>query len=109
MKASERYTRCATLHTYQILLPSRVMAARPAAPGFTVACIQHQIRTWPRRVSLVSIPTYNGVLPGPLIGVFSIIAPQLIHKVVHGQSARNTCGGMRSRADGRGMMCPIFQ
>src|SRR5260370_34350259 len=87
-------TRCATLHTYQIFPHSRAMEARPAAPGFTVVCIQHRTRTWPRRVSPVSIPTCNGVLPGLLIGVFSIIAPRLIHRVAPGRSARNTCGGM---------------
>src|SRR3989442_3500341 len=103
------HTHCATLHTYQIFPHSRATAAQPAAPGFTVECIQHPTRTWPPRVSLVSIPTCNGVLPGLPIGVFSTIAPQLTHKVVHGRSARNTCGGMRSSANGQAMMCLIFR
>src|SRR5260370_20000187 len=76
---------------------SRPMGVRPVARGFTAASIQNPGTTVQLRVSLTVTRSCNGAIPGPLNGVFSIIAPQQTPQVAPGLNERNTYCGMDRR------------
>src|SRR5260370_17647374 len=71
---------------------SRLMGVRPAARGFTAVSIQNPGTTVQLRVSLTVTRSCNGAIPGPLTGVFSIIAPQQTPTAAHALHATNTHG-----------------
>src|SRR6266480_7053591 len=96
-------------HMCPDLQRSRATEVQPAVPGYTAACIQNPAITVHPRASLTAIHSCNGASHGPPTGVFSIIAHQLTLRVVHGQIAKNTCGGMRNSKSGPVWMYRTFR